>query len=97
MFLDTADLRARRRQTMRLADWEVVLDGFPRSNELRSLKNAGRVSAAQAEKIAAERCEAFDAQRNERIAAGERSDISELERIVKRVSTRQVGGESDEK
>ena len=26
MFLDTADLRARRRQTMRLADWDAVLD-----------------------------------------------------------------------
>lgn len=32
MFLDTADLRARRRQTTRLADWEAVLDGFLRSN-----------------------------------------------------------------
>ena len=82
MFLDTADLRARRRQTTRLADWEVVLDGFLRSNELPLLKNAGSVSAAQAEKIACERYEAFDAQRREQIAAGGESDIVELEKIA---------------
>lgn len=82
MFLDTADLRARRRQTMRLGDWEEVLDGFLRSNELPLLTNAGSVSAAQAEKIAFERYEAFDAQRREQIAAGEQSDIVELEKIA---------------
>ncbi len=82
MFLDTADLRARRRQTMSLADWEAVLDGFLRSNELPLLKNAGSVSAAQAEKIAFERYEAFDAKRREQIAAGEQSDIVELEKIA---------------
>ncbi len=83
MFLDTADLRARRRQTMRLADWEVILDGFLRSNELPLLKNAGTVSAAQAEKIAFERYEAFDAKRKEQLAASEQSDIAELEKIAK--------------
>lgn len=82
MFLDTADLRARRRQAMRLADWEVVLDGFLRSNELPLLTNAGSVSAAQAEKIAFERYEAFDAQRREQLSAGETSDIVELEKIA---------------
>jgi hypothetical protein len=82
MFLDTADLRARRRQTMRLADWEVVLDGFLRSNELPLLKNAGNASAAQAERIAFERYEVFDAKRKEQLAAGEKSDIAELEEIA---------------
>ena len=75
MFLDTADLRARRRQTMKLTDWEVVLDGFLRSNELPLLTNAGSVSAAQAERIAFERYENFDAQRREQLAAGEPSEI----------------------
>ena len=82
MFLDTADLRARRRQTMRLADWEVVLDGFLRSNELPLLTNAGNVSAAQAERIAFERYEHFDAQRRQQLAAAEQSDIVELEKIA---------------
>ena len=67
---------------MRLADWEVVLDGFLRSNELPLLTNAGHVSAAHAEKIALERYEAFDTRRREQLAAGETSEISELERIA---------------
>jgi hypothetical protein len=82
MFLDTADLRARRRQTMKLTDWEMVLDGFLRSNELSLLTNAGSVSAAQAERVAFERYENFDAQRREQLAAGEPSDIVELEKIA---------------
>ena len=82
MFLDTADLRARRRQTMKLTEWEVVLDGFLRSNELPLLLNAGSVSAAKAEKIAFNRYETFDTQRKEQLAAGEQSDIVELEKIA---------------
>jgi len=82
MFLDTADLRARRRQTMKLTEWETVLDGFLRSNELPLLLNAGSVSAAKAEKIAFERYEAFDTQRKEQLSAGEQSDIVELEKIA---------------
>jgi hypothetical protein len=82
MFLDTADLRARRRQSMKLIEWEVVLDGFLRSNELPLLLNAGSVSAAKAEKIAFERYETFDAQRKEQLVAGEQSDIVELEKIA---------------
>lgn len=82
MFLDTADLRARRRQTMKLTEWEVVLDGFLRSNELPLLTNAGSVSAAQAERLAFERYDNFDAKRREQLAAGEQSDIAELEKIA---------------
>lgn len=32
MFLDAAEFRVRRRQTIRLAEWEGILDGFLRSN-----------------------------------------------------------------
>jgi hypothetical protein len=92
MFLDTADLRARRRQTMKLTEWEVVLDGFLRSNELPLLLNAGSVSAAKAEKIAFARYETFDAQRKEQPAAGEQSDIVELEKIANSTETRRIKG-----
>ncbi|QOY90181.1 virulence RhuM family protein [Paludibaculum fermentans] len=95
MFLDTADLRARRRHTMRLADWEVVLDGFLRSNELPLLTNAGSVSAAQAEKAAFERYEAFDARRREQLAAGDDSDIAELERIARHPKKRILGSNDE--
>lgn len=84
MFLDTADLRARRRQIMRLADWEGVLDNFLSSNELPLLRNAGTVSAKQAEAIAHERYTAFDIKRKEaeRFAAERIDEIDELKRIA---------------
>ena len=84
MFLDTAELRASRRQGMRLADWDGVLDTFLTSNELPKLHGAGSVSAKQAEKIAHDRYAAFDAKRKEaaRQAATEGDDLEELKRIA---------------
>lgn len=87
MFLDTADLRARRRQTMQLAEWETVLENFLRSNELNVLKNAGSVSHEQAVQIADARYESFDASRKnaERLADAKTDEIDELKRIVDQV------------
>lgn len=84
MFLDTADLRARRRQTMRLADWAAVLQAFLKSNELPVLTNAGSVSATAAETLAHTRYAEFDAKRKdaERVAAEGLGDIKELEQIA---------------
>ncbi len=84
MFLDTAELRTRRRQTMKLAEWEGVLDGFLRSNELPILRNAGSISAARAEQIAFERYEVFDAKRKEaeRLLADQTGDLAELEQVA---------------
>lgn len=82
MFLDAAELRANRRQTIRLTEWEVLLDTFLAANELPLLRSAGNISAKQAEQIAHIRYAAFDEKRKEveRLAA-ETSDIEELERI----------------
>lgn len=84
MFLDTAELRARRRETMKLNEWEGILDGFLQSNELPLLRNAGSISAADAGRIAHQRYAEFDAKRKEaeRIAAEQADDIAELERIA---------------
>ncbi len=84
MFLDTAELRASRRQGMRLADWDGVLDNFLTSNELPKLHGAGSVSAKQAEKIAHDRYAAFDAKRKEvaRQAAADVDELEELKRIA---------------
>ncbi|SIS91585.1 virulence RhuM family protein [Phaeovulum vinaykumarii] len=84
MFLDTAELRASRRQGMRLADWEGVLDTFLSANELPKLHGAGTVSARQAEQIAHDRYAAFDAKRKEaaRQAVAEANDLEELQRIA---------------
>ncbi|CAM5557680.1 hypothetical protein FALB51S_00143 [Frigidibacter albus] len=83
-FLNTAELRASRRQTMRLADWEGVLDTFLTSNELPRLQGAGSVSAKQAERIAHDRYAAFDEKRKaaQALAASETDELEELKRIA---------------
>lgn len=82
MFLDTADLRARRRQSMRLADWDAVLDSFLTSNELPRLANAGSVSHERAVGVAEGHYDSFDTARK---LAEQKSDldISELEELEK--------------
>lgn len=94
MFLDTAELRASRRQTMRLAEWEGVLDTFITSNELPLLRKAGSVSAKAAEQIAHARYAEFEGKRREaeRLAAQQTDDLAELERIAKASKGRKKGG-----
>ncbi|MFT8550526.1 MAG: RhuM family protein [Acetobacter okinawensis] len=65
MFLDTADLRARRRLTIKLAEWEGILDRFLASNELPVLHGAGNRSKMSADTIAHRRYAEFDAARKE--------------------------------
>ena len=96
-FLNTAELRASRRQTMQLADWDSVLDGFLRSNELPLLQNAGTVSKKQAERIAHTRYADFDSKRKaaEREAAAEVDDLSELKKIAEGAKGRKIGGRDE--
>lgn len=93
-FLNTAELRASRRQTMRLADWEGVLDTFLSSNELPRLQGAGSVSAKQAERIAHDRYAAFDEKRKaaQALAASETDELEELKRIADATKGRKKGG-----
>lgn len=83
-FLNTAELRASRRQNLHLADWEQVLEGFLASNDLPLLRGAGTISANQAQAIAQARYDSFDAARREaeRVAAAEIGDDQELKRIA---------------
>lgn len=85
MFLDAAELRAGRRQTIKLAEWENILDEFLLSNELPLLFSAGSISAGRAERIAHERYAEFDAKRkrSERTEDEHLDDIEELKRISK--------------
>jgi len=94
MFLDTADFRARRRQTMRLAEWEPILDNFLAGNELPILRNAGTVSARQAEQIAHQRYATFDLARKDadRAAAEQVDELEELQRIADTASVPKKGG-----
>lgn len=84
MFLDTAELRASRREVMTLAQWDRVLDRFLAGNELSILDSAGTISAADAKDIVDERYAAFDAERRatERAEAAQMDEIAELRRIA---------------
>ena len=85
MFLDTAELRAGLRQTVKLAEWETILDEFLLNNELPLLCSAGGISDSRAEQIAHERYAKFDAKRkrSERTENEQLDDIEELKRISK--------------
>ena len=87
MFLDTAELRASRRQQILLPEWDGILDGFLNTNELPVLHNAGSVTATQAERIAHERYEKFDAARKAAPAADE---LDELKTIADAAASRQL-------
>ena len=64
-FLNTAKLRATRRQLMRLAEWEQALDNILALRGSPKLQGAGGISAKDAERIAHERCAEFDSKRKE--------------------------------
>ena len=84
MFLDAAELRTTRRQEIHLAEWETILDRFLAANELPLLRNAGHVSAKEAEEITQSRYALFDAKRKEaeRRASEEIDEVEELTRIA---------------
>lgn len=84
MFLDTAELRARRRQAMKLADWEQVLGGFLQSNDLKILTNAGSVSHDEAMRIVDQRYSDFDEARKlaAKVIEQSKSDVEELATIA---------------
>jgi hypothetical protein len=89
MYLDYAELQARGRKTVTMAQWEEKLDAFLSFNERDVLSNAGRIRADLAERLALERYETFDAARREREAiAADEADIAEIENIEKELGKR---------
>ena len=83
-FLNTAELRAMRRQSMRLIEWEQALEEFLVLSDLPKLRGAGSVSAKDAERIAHERYAEFDSKRKkaERQVTAEAGDLEELQCIA---------------
>ena len=84
MFLDTAELRASRRQVMTLAEWDRVLDRFLAGNELPILESGGSVSASEAQRVVDDRYTTFDPKRREaeKDKAERTNDIAELTQIA---------------
>ncbi len=59
MYLDFAENMARRQKEMKMVDWIGRLDGFLAFNEYDILKDAGKISASVAKKIAEKEYEKF--------------------------------------
>ncbi len=65
MFLDQAEFRAQRRQTIRMADWQSFLEKFLNDVELPALDHAGKASHATALEHAHEQYEQFSQKRRQ--------------------------------
>lgn len=82
MYLDYAEDQAQRRKTITMEQWADKLDTFLEFNERELLTHAGKIQMKVAQKLAAERYEAFDAKRKEADAiAADEEDIKELEAL----------------
>ena len=63
MYLDYAELQAKRRKTMTMREWEEKLDTFLAFNEKDLLSHAGKISALVAEKLSLERYSEYNQRR----------------------------------
>ncbi len=81
MFLDQAEFRAQRRQTISMIDWEVFLDKFLSDVELKVLKDAGSISHGVAINHANEQYDQFSEKR--RLEYLERADENYIDDLRK--------------
>lgn len=85
MFLDQAEFRAQRRQTILMADWENFLDQFLNDVELPVLEKAGSVKHHQALDFANEQYDQFAEKR--RLEAQQNADQHYIEDLKKSAET----------
>lgn len=86
MYLDFAELRARRQQPIYMHEWRERLDAFLQFNEREILDNYGSVSMDVAKRLAGEEYDAFDARRREQEAIDDDvADLNAIEGLINRV------------
>ena len=90
LFLEQAELRARERKDLTLEYWRENVDRLLAFSDRPILEGQGRISKKQADTIAHERYEQFDAQRR-RIEAeqADAEDLRELERLEKQIERKE--------
>lgn len=93
MYLDYAEEQAERRRPLYMRDWRQKLDGFLQFNEREVLRDAGRVSAEVAQRLALDEYEEFVKKR--RLAEAQTAEtealaeIDELTQVTKRLEPKQ--------
>ncbi|MFD1199140.1 virulence RhuM family protein [Brucella gallinifaecis] len=94
MYLDYAEDQAKRRAPVTMSQWADKLDSFLSFNERDVLTHAGKLQMKVAQKLAADRYEAFDLKRKEAEAlAADAEDIEALENLAKDLEGKKGGGE----
>lgn len=90
LFLEQAELRVRERKDLTLEYWRENVDRLLAFSDRPILEGQGRISKKQADTIAHERYEQFDAQRR-RIDAeqADAEDLRELERLKKQIERKE--------
>lgn len=81
MYLDYAELQAKQRHPMHMADWEEKLNQFLQFNGREVLQNFGKVRRSVAEALAVKEYEKYDAHRR----AIEAADVDELAAGIKKL------------
>jgi hypothetical protein len=85
MYLDYAELQARQRRQMHMADWVARLDAFLQFNEQNVLTHAGKVSAELAKEHAEAQFDRYEANRRAFEAQNPTSDFDRFLAETKRL------------
>lgn len=97
MFLDQAEFRARRRQSIRMQDWEGFLDKFLDDIELPVLAHAGRLSHRDAVDFAGQEYDRFAEKRRRQTEKKSALDyIEELKATMETLEQQRKRGEGNE-
>lgn len=89
MYLDYAEDQATRHNPMHMADWIGKLDAFLQFNERDILRDAGKVSAEVARRIASQAFNTYDTRRREL----EAQQDSDFDQAVKRITKKPKPGD----
>jgi hypothetical protein len=81
-FLDFAELRARRRQAITMAEWVEATDRFITMNDMKVLSGSGRISSEEAVAHAHTHFASFDVQRRELEAARAEQEAAQETREI---------------
>ena len=90
-YLSFAELQARQRRPMTMADWKTKLDAFLALNDRDILQNAGSISADDAKALAASQYEMFETQRRRMEAETQTDDFDAFVERIKRLPPAKEG------
>ncbi len=89
IFLESAELRVKNRNTLTMNFWRTNVDQLLTFNDYKILDNAGKIATKEMERIVEIRYEEFDAKRKAFDAAqADREDLAELENAEKMLTAR---------